>query len=116
MLERRSREAALETCAIIKPMSGCVSFAVMAYTQTDALYDIMAVQVPVSLLITFVFTMGALQQEFYHSVEGLVGFITLFMIIWFSLMLMFFIIDLLVLTFVFSVLRFWHTLRCVKNE
>ena len=48
--------------------------------------------------------------------EGLVGFITLFMIIWFSLMLMFFIIDLLVLTFVFSVLRFWYTLRCVKNE
>lgn len=86
----------------------------MPYTQTDALYDVMSVQVPLSFVLTLLTTAGALNGMTYTWTDVLL-FSSGSLFLWFCFSLMFFSLDLLVLTPIFSILRFWNTLECERR-
>ena len=76
----------------------------MGYSQSDALYDLMSVQVPLSFLTSLIITLGLYQHVQGTSMDVLVH-VLIFCFIGFCFALLFFALDLIVLTPLFAILH-----------
>lgn len=82
----------------------------MTYATTDALYDMMSIQVPVSLIIALVLSGGFVLENVRNAPIDILVAVSFVIFIWFCFSLLFFFADLLVIAPIFWILRGWNRL------